>query len=197
MMRKTTINYSLDFGRFSLEIVVDITSSIEQTLAFNTAPSDFVFAIGVFKLRFAQREHLLVSELQAGNLVQTLAELANAFSNAKHPDNVEQLIEKGGWCEWMRQYWMRVNSDGILPLDELQYSQLIPLAVLTGRQGHIAFYKYDNDNVLEVATRTGEDIEPVSVWVLVDSRAAESIVRQTRDQIVDDVHRALRVQNPE
>jgi hypothetical protein len=156
--------YALEFREFSIELDVDVTRSTEDTLALLGGKSgDSVFVTGDVWLRSGSSRHLIVTRLNAPNLLDLLEDLANAFRRSPSLPECEALEDGGGVCAWMEQYWSRAEEERTTLDDEENYERLLPLFIVANGARGIAIYSRAGVLTIEAAGLTEERGVPTRV----------------------------------
>ena len=162
-MPNEIIMYALEFREFSIELDVDVTRSTEDTLALLAGKSnDTMFVCGDVWLRSGSARHLIVTQLNAPNLLDLLEDLANAFRRSPSLPEYEAL-EDGGVCAWMEQYWARVDEERTTLDDEESYDRLLSLFIVANGPRGIAVYSRAGVLTVEAAGLTEERGVPTRV----------------------------------
>ncbi|SDO23375.1 hypothetical protein SAMN05720382_12015 [Polaromonas sp. JS666] len=197
MMGVNNASYYLSLTGFSVEVRVDIQSSIDFTERFDHHGPDFVFAVAEIWLDHEGAKHLIIPATHPGNLLENLRALEKLISNPPLVPGMEQLFPCGGWCSWMAGYWDRVDRECSTADDEKLYDLLIPLSFVESRVGHIALYMYGGKKIFEVATRLDEHEgrQAVGVWSEFSSDALGNEVAHLKRVIAADIRDAIKMQS--
>jgi hypothetical protein len=170
--------YSLSFSAFSVEFAVDDEASREATgsLKQSTVAPDTVFVVADSWLCIGNVKHLIASQTETGNLIETLRSLSKRFRNPRSATGLELLIPRGGLCAWLRGYWNRLRRDVPTPADEAGYELLFPLCELTEKGGYLAVYRYDGWPTIETTGQPAPAPHSVVAWSEFETTAASSQV---------------------
>jgi hypothetical protein len=188
MMDAEIVKSSIAFERFILDIRVGLAGSIEGTESFHPpAVENYVFAAGEIWLSSPEVDTLLIEEQSGANLITTLSMLKHAIHSMRAIPGLEERISLGGWCQWMRGYWDRLNADGIAQEDEAIYDLLIPALLVEGKSGWIAAYRYGEAQVLEAGTRSTS----LTVWSKFDPGALRASIEAASSQLSDAIRARL------
>lgn len=182
-MNDETITYSLEFAEFSIDFDVKRNASIERTRSFDSHGPDFVFAVADTWLRIGHSRHLLISEFNSGNLIETLRGLEKQLGNLISTPDIGKVIPRGGLGVWMYGYWNRLNLDCSVPDDEVIYGLLFPLCISAHNDDYIAAYRYNGMPTIEVTTRPRTEEKPIHVWSEFDAEKMVCEVRELRQSI--------------
>lgn len=183
-----TKTFLLSFKQFTLEIDLDIQRSLQFTKRFSHHGADFLFAVAELWLRVGAGRYLISPKTEPGNFFEDIRGLSASIVDPPTVDDLQGLIDCGGWCPWMAGYWSRLTADASLPSDEDNYEKLIRLSMIESRVGHLAIYRYGQSSVIEVATRSDEYNNEIAVWECFES----SSLKMHLDMIVDDMAKAIR-----
>jgi hypothetical protein len=168
--------YSLSFSAFSVEFAVDDEASREATgsLKQSTVAPDTVFVVADSWLCIGNMKHLIASQTETGNLIETLRSLRKRFRNPRSATGLELLIPRGGLCAWLRGYWDRLRRDLTTPADQAGYRLLFPLCELADDSGYLAVYRYDGQPTIETASLPAPAPHSVMAWSEFETTAASS-----------------------
>lgn len=173
-------------NEFSIEFDVDDDSLAKVTAAGQYADApEYVYAIADTWLRVDTERKLLMSKFETGNLIETLRNVGKQL----HSLSAMPLISGGGrvprgdWCNWMNEYWGRIEHECELPEDDDNYEKLIPLELFGGRGGHCCAYLFDGIATFEVATRSQPASVPLHVWCEFDGEKLALEVKRLRQSI--------------
>lgn len=181
------VGSQLNFETFGLELIVDLSESIERTEAFRPqGMNDFFFAVGEIWLRTEQGTVLLIEERDAGNLIATLEMLKHELGSLRPIPGIEQRIPVGGWCGWTQGYWDRLCADQSEEDDEPAYALLRAALLVDSKCGCIAAYRYGEAVILEACTRP-QASAPVSVWSRIDPDALGASIDAASSQLSDAI----------
>lgn len=188
--------YCFSFASFSIEVRVDVQSSVDLTKRFDHHGPDFVFAVAEIWLHQEGLTHLIIPATHPGNFLENLRDLEKLVIGPPSVVGIEGLIPCGGWCSWMAAYWDRVENECNTADDEKLYDLLIPLSFVESRVGHIAVYMYGGKKIFEVATRLGEHegLHTVSVWSQFNSDALGNEIAHLEKVIAADIRGAIKRQ---
>lgn len=138
--------YSLELNAFSIEFDVHGNFSVDETSSrhYPDAPN-FVYAGADIWVSFRGVRHFVISKFATGNLIETLHTFGKKLRSISTTPTLSGNIKipRGGWCDWMREYWDRIDRDCSTPDDEENYELLIPFDLISGRGGHFCAYLYD------------------------------------------------------
>lgn len=179
--------YSLRFAQFAIDFDIEKLRSTELTRRFNSHGSDFAFAVSETWLQIGATRYLIIPSDNPGNLIEELKEFSAQLLNPVSVPNLEKLIPQGGWCEWMRGYWDRLNNDCNTASDEITYDLLISFSLMESREGHIAAYLYNGIPTIEVGTRSEEGRNSINVWSEFDLKMITNEVRAMQRAIKIDI----------
>jgi hypothetical protein len=198
MMDVNSASYYFSLIDFSIEVRVNIQSSIDFTQRFDHHGSDFAFAVAEIWLHHEEAKHLIIPATHPGNFLESLRSLDKLILNPPSAPGMEQLVPCGGWCSWMASYWDRVDKECNTADDEKLYDLLIPLSFVESRVGHIALYMYEGKKIFEVATRLGEDEgrQTVGAWSEFSSEALINEIAHLKKVIAADIRDAIKRQSP-
>lgn len=155
MMSNELVEASIALERFCLSFRVDLEESIEWSRAFESPDEDFAFASGEIWSNSLGSNSLIIEKIHGDNLLTTLVALKYSIRSLKQMPGMEAQIPVGGWCQWMRGYWSRLDSDASTPDDELICSSLMPALLVEGKSGWVAAYRHGEAQILEVGERSG------------------------------------------
>lgn len=196
-MDVNSASYYFSLIGFSIEVRVNIQSSIDFTKRFHHHGPDFVFAVAEIWLHREEAKHLIIPATHPGNFLESLRSLDKLISNPPSALGMEQLVPCGGWCSWMAGYWDRVDKECNTADDEKLYDLLIPLSFVESRVGHIALYMYGGKRIFEVATRLGEHEgrQTVGAWSEFSSDALGNEIAHLKKVIAADIRDAIKRQS--
>jgi hypothetical protein len=183
--------FSLPLGRFVLEFDVDIELSVQYTCQFRHHGPNFLFAVAEVWMSCSAGRYLLYPKSNPGNFLEDLASIAVAISNPPSIQNMEAIIDCGGWCAWMAAYWDRVDADSVVADDELNFEKLIRLSMLESRMGHLAIYRCGGSPIIEAATRSDDLRNRVTAWDFFESEFLRARVDEVARDMADAIRRAL------
>lgn len=186
-MNNEKFTYSLGFAQFSIDFDIQKRRSIELTRQFDSHGPDFAFAVSEISLQIGTTRYLIISSNNPGNVIEELGDFSAKLLNPVSVSNLEKLIPQGGWCEWMRGYWDRLNNDCNTVSDEATYDLLISFSLMESREGHIAAYRYNGIPTIEVGTRPEEGSNLINVWSEYDSKMIANEVRVMQRSIKNDL----------
>lgn len=186
-MNNEMFAYSLKFAQFSIDFDIKTLRSIELTRRFDSHGPDFVFAVSEIWLQIGTTRYLIIPSNNPGNLIEELEDFSTQLLDPVSAPNLEKLIPQGGWCEWMRGYWDRLNNDCNTASDEITYELLISCSLMESREGHIAVYRYNGIPTIEVGTRPEEGSNSINVWSKFDSKMITNEVRAMQRAIKIDI----------
>jgi hypothetical protein len=149
-MDNKTLSFTLPLIGFGLEFRVDVKASIESSS--DLCPQgvfDYVFAVGEIWLMTSTTTILLIDRFSTGNIVEILRELYKRLADERSMRELKRQISMGGWCEWMKGYWTRLQEDMSSADDEVIYDSLRPALFVEGGSGRLAVYRYGDVVVLE------------------------------------------------
>lgn len=167
IMSGDILTYSAEFNHFWIDFDVKLRPSIEATKAYwPPQVPDFVFAVADIWLRLPESRHLVIDELGAGNLIETLSTFSERLNRLFTPMDIEKMIPCGGWGVWMQGYWRRIEDECQKLDDEAIYSALDSVSMIEGLDGRIAAYRYGGISIIEtsVPTRATSSVNPINVW---------------------------------
>lgn len=196
-MDVSNASYYIGLTGFSIEVRVDIQSSINFTKRFDLHGPDFVFAVAEIWLHHEEAKHLVIPATHPGNFLEDLRELDKLISNPPSVPGMEQLVPCGGWCSWMAGYWDRIDKECNTADDEKLYDLLIPLSFVESRFGHIALYMYGGKKIIEVATRLDEHEgrQTVGAWSQFNSDTLGNEIAHLKKVIAADIRDAIKRQS--
>jgi hypothetical protein len=168
--------YSLSFAAFSIEFVVDDAASREATasLKHSVVAPDTVFVVADSWLCVGNVKHLITSQPETGNLIETLRSLRKRFRNPPSVTGLELLIPRGELCAWLDGYWNRRRRELATPADQASYKLLFPLCELADDSGYLAVYRYDGQPTIEAASLPAPAPHSVMAWGEFETTAASS-----------------------
>ena len=183
--------FSLSLKKFSIEIDLDVEASKQYTRDFCRHGPDFLFAVAEIWIRVGAGRHLIYPKSNPGNFFEDIKSISMAISDPPSVQNLESIIDCGGWCSWMSSYWDRLDADSLVGDDEMNYEKLIRLSMLESRVGHLAIYRYGDSSIIEVATRSDESREQVTAWDRFESNSLRVRVDEVARDMADAIRRAL------
>jgi hypothetical protein len=196
VMSDEIFTYSLVVPQFSIDFDVKTQSSIQWTRGFDSHGPNFVFAVADTWLRINYTRHLVISEFDTGNLIETLRSLAKQLRDLSSTPDISNIISRGGLSVWMDGYWDRLNQDCSAHSDEAIYNLLEPLCISAHDGDYIAAYIHHGLPTIEVATRPKPEAAPIHVWSEFDPEKMASEVRELQQFISAKILHALRASNP-
>ena len=135
--------YSLELNAFSIEFDVHEDLSMDETSSrhYPDAPN-FVYAVADIWVSVRGVRHFVISQFATGNLIETLRTFGKKLRSISAMPTLSGNIKipRGGWCDWMREYWDRIDRDCSMPDDDENYELLIPFDLIIGRDGHFCAY---------------------------------------------------------
>ena len=167
-MNTSPMSYYLNFEGFSMEVRIDKQSSIDFSKRFSHHGPDFVFAVVELRLHYQGAMHLISSAAYPENFLERLRDWRRIAASPRSLPDVENIITCGGWGLWMKEYWNRIERGLCTIEDENSYDLLAPFSIIDTKEGGIAIYTYNSNNIFEV-TPPKNKIDTTSVWAKFNS----------------------------
>ncbi|HEY0065020.1 MAG TPA: hypothetical protein VGC21_23075 [Telluria sp.] len=189
-MSKLTNIFELEFGDFQIVFDLDIQRSVEYSSVFALGRRDFFFAVVLTWVKIGGAKTLIDAAEFPGNFLEDSKFLEEAIASPGLICNGERIFEPGGWWNWMKGYWSRIEHDSATEEDERKYDEMFRASAWNSDNGDIAIYKYGENHILEIFARTSEYPERSHAWVIFDNRSILSRLRQIRSAIEDALSKA-------
>jgi len=193
-MNNELLSYSLEFNRLRLNLLVDMDSSVSETLDYRPSSGQgFVFVIGEIWLLLPEDSVLIVDRLNAGNLLVTLNELERQLF--KPLINADDLVPVGGWAPAVQDYWRKIDEECATEEDEHRYDRLAKCLLVEGLGGRIGVYEHKGVPIVEVSTPSKHQALRIArnVWSEFDPVAIRTRLRQLCDELQRAVATRIRL----
>ncbi|MCM5682966.1 hypothetical protein M8A51_25875 [Schlegelella sp. S2-27] len=180
MIQPGSKKYTIDLSTFCLDFIVDVEASRAQSKALRPpGVSNFVFAVAEIWIRTGGQTVLFVEQWTVGNLVEVLNAMVR---QVREPSDVaaEDYIPMGGWCEWMKGYWKRLEANAVKAEDEQTYDILRKFLLLDDPLGCVALYKHGDSTVIEVCSQDTASVS-FQLYSIID-----------KDKFLGSIHEVLR-----
>jgi hypothetical protein len=196
MMKNVANIFELKFEAFRVGFDLDVERSAQFSEDYSAVGPDFVFAVVTTWIRSRNTENLLDSESMPGNFLVESELFLRDLMNPSGSEVLERHIKCGGWGEWMRGYWERIEQDCATSTDEETYEKLQQLSAWTGDNGDVVVYKYGGRNIVEVCVRASDAQAGYHAWEEYDLSKIASRFKEIQASIkkilLSRCHSALR-----